>query len=81
MDRLAARIYCGVAAFEREHAHGHEKKEDYATGFRLVCTNKGSVARKAICLVRRMHVASFDGRHIELLLCTALPIERLEFSF
>lgn len=27
MDRLATRIYCGVAAFEREHALGCEKKE------------------------------------------------------
>ncbi|EGI68748.1 hypothetical protein G5I_02527 [Acromyrmex echinatior] len=27
MDRLATRIYCGVAAFEREHALNCEKKE------------------------------------------------------
>jgi len=27
MDRLATRIYCGVAAFEREHALNYEKKK------------------------------------------------------
>ncbi|EZA55322.1 hypothetical protein X777_04775 [Ooceraea biroi] len=27
MDRPATRIYCGVAAFEREHALGREKRK------------------------------------------------------
>lgn len=48
-------------------------------GFRLVCTNKGNAGRKAICLLHRIYVASFDGRHIELFLCT-MCIERCKFS-
>lgn len=71
---LVTRIYCGVAAFEREHALGCKKKKCEMP----VGTNKGNAERDMLAVLHTC-TASFDGRHIELLLCT-MSIKRLKFS-
>ncbi|KYM99899.1 hypothetical protein ALC62_09520 [Cyphomyrmex costatus] len=52
MDRLATRIYCGVAAFEREHALSCEKKEckvPVADSNGISYTFSDSAVRHSIC--------------------------------
>lgn len=72
MDRLATRIYCKVAAFEREHALGHEKKERRSFGWFVQTKETSGAKRYAYYIVTCMSHPFFDGRHIELLLCTTL---------
>lgn len=81
MDRLATRIYCKVAAFEREHALGHEKKERRSSSW-FVQTKETSDAKRYACYVVVCTSHSFfDGRHIELFLCTTLYREIYIFFF
>jgi len=73
MDRPATRIYCGVAAFEREHALGHGKRKSPGVPG-VLDKQRERWPYKAIrltVLIARTRRASFDARHIELLHCAS----------
>lgn len=76
MDRLATRIYCGVAAFEREHALGCEEKEcGIPVGLYKQRKRRAQSDMLATSHIRRV---SSDGRHIELLLCTGFVYREID---
>lgn len=80
MDRLATRIYCKVAVFEREHALGHEKKERRSSSW-FVQTKEMSDAKRYMLAISQ-HVYRIHTSMIDILSCSFVwpYIERFTFS-